>query len=557
MIPANAVATQIQTYLRTQDPQPLVQAVDAVQDIQALFTVGERVHAIVTDQLKNGRFAVLIKDQLLDLNLPRNTQPGDQLDLKVLYDTPKLTFLLQARQAAALAVPASSPRDEADTPTKEAGSAPVELSKTARFVGELMGQAAKGATVDRPAVALVQARPPLITGAAPDTAKLANRMQAAISQSGLFYESHQAEWISGTRPLATLLQEPQATLFARATTVATANATANANVSVNTGSTAALLADDTPLAEIDPVPVLDTDVPAEPLPTMPRSQSLVASSTAGLTPMAPAEVEVDAQALPQPGSPAAILTDTPDSALVLPQVVQMLDEQTTILPPPALLPSAPNAMLEEALDTAWLREAERGQAAKPTLLPGSGVPERAVETSNKLKEVLSGPIERRQVDTVDTLERGEKAAVTPLNLTLNMKHPIEEMPAALRQLVQQQLETLDRRQIAWEGQAWQGQAMRWEIEQDGGRSPTGPEQAPDATVWRSRLQLDLPHLGPINALVTLTGKAQVDVRFSVAMPNTVERIRQQQEKLDSALQAAGLKLSSNLVALDAQDPSRG
>jgi flagellar hook-length control protein FliK len=52
---------------------------------------------------------------------------------------------------------------------------------------------------------------PLWTGAQalPDTTQLAGKLHDALSHSGLFYESHQAQWIAGTRPTTQLLLEPQ------------------------------------------------------------------------------------------------------------------------------------------------------------------------------------------------------------------------------------------------------------------------------------------------------------------------------------------------------------
>jgi hypothetical protein len=44
---------------------------------------------------------------------------------------------------------------------------------------------------------------------APDATVLAGKLHESLSQSGLFYESHQAQWIAGSRSTAQLLQEPQ------------------------------------------------------------------------------------------------------------------------------------------------------------------------------------------------------------------------------------------------------------------------------------------------------------------------------------------------------------
>ncbi|KVH61182.1 ribonuclease E [Burkholderia sp. MSMB1072] len=50
------------------------------------------------------------------------------------------------------------------------------------------------------------------TAAPPPVAALRAALAQAVSESGLFYESHLAQWLAGQRPLAALLREPQARL---------------------------------------------------------------------------------------------------------------------------------------------------------------------------------------------------------------------------------------------------------------------------------------------------------------------------------------------------------
>ncbi|MBR8440581.1 flagellar hook-length control protein FliK, partial [Burkholderia cenocepacia] len=47
---------------------------------------------------------------------------------------------------------------------------------------------------------------------APPVAALRAALAQAVSESGLFYESHLAQWLAGQRPLAALMREPQARL---------------------------------------------------------------------------------------------------------------------------------------------------------------------------------------------------------------------------------------------------------------------------------------------------------------------------------------------------------
>ncbi|XLZ70201.1 flagellar hook-length control protein FliK [Massilia sp. SR12] len=55
----------------------------------------------------------------------------------------------------------------------------------------------------------INGKAPLSAGGAPDPAKLSESLQRALGDSGLFYESHVAEWASGKRPLQDLQREPQ------------------------------------------------------------------------------------------------------------------------------------------------------------------------------------------------------------------------------------------------------------------------------------------------------------------------------------------------------------
>ncbi len=82
--------------------------------------------------------------------------------------------------------------------------APV-LSQAGRVISSVIvaAQNAPGAAL------ALEGSAPLMANQAPQPAQLATRLQDAIGQSGLFYESHLAEWAEGTRPLSELMREPQ------------------------------------------------------------------------------------------------------------------------------------------------------------------------------------------------------------------------------------------------------------------------------------------------------------------------------------------------------------
>ncbi|MDN3577482.1 flagellar hook-length control protein FliK [Chitinimonas viridis] len=388
MIPANAVASQLQAYIRAPE-QSLVQVVDAIQEIQQLFTVGEQVRALVTSQLPTGRFAVLVKDQLLDLNLPRNTEAGEELDMRVVSNSPRLSFLLQRGNAEAAPLP---------QPVASNQSVDVELSPTARFIGNLITGTGNQDEATQDAQALARANP-LFTEAKPDTVKLAETLKQVLSASGLFYESHVAEWAGGKRPLSQLQQEPPA-------------------------------------------------------------KWLEAGASRP-------EVKVEAERLARP----------------------VLEGRTNTL----------------------------------------ALPEQEQELNRTGAELLAQ----------EAAESGNSE--------------LDNMPAAARQLVQQQLQALDQRQVVWMGQAWPGQPLRWEVEEDGGNR--SQEEGAQGKIWHTRLEMVLPHLGHVDILISLSDKTRVEVGFRVAEVATAERIRGAQSQLQAQLDAAGLELTANQVALETDDGS--
>ena len=151
---------------------------------------GQMLSARVDAVLPDGNFRVTVAGQPMSMALPKYLAPGDTLELVFVAREPRLTFALSEGQQ-------SSP------------AAPV-VSRAGRLLESLLprpGTAAMPAAV-ADAAPLLAAAPT----AAGDGATLATKLQGTVTQSGLFYESHQAEWVSGRRDLATLLREPQASL---------------------------------------------------------------------------------------------------------------------------------------------------------------------------------------------------------------------------------------------------------------------------------------------------------------------------------------------------------
>lgn len=181
MIPADTL-NSLKALALTQ--RPLVTATSATSAVAA-FEPGQKFQATVQAQLAPGIFKVQVGEHLLQLQLPGNIRTGDAIMLQVVSLLPRLTFSM-----ATSANPLSTPE---------------QLSSTSRLLSSLTQQPMEKSFV-RPAGST-----PLWAGATrfPDTTELAGKLHQALSHSGLFYESHQAQWLAGSRNTAQLLQEPQ------------------------------------------------------------------------------------------------------------------------------------------------------------------------------------------------------------------------------------------------------------------------------------------------------------------------------------------------------------
>ncbi len=105
-------------------------------------------------------------------------------------------------------------------------------------------------------------------------------------------------------------------------------------------------------------------------------------------------------------------------------------------------------------------------------------------------------------------------------------------------LVRQQLEVLANQAFIWQGEAWPGADMQWEVR----RRPQDGEEDRDFQEdhWSTRLNLHLPSLGDVQARLSLSGDQLV---MRLVAPQSAERLGQAIEPLRARLLAQGLQAS--------------
>lgn len=173
--------------------QPVAPTKD-VQEALSRLASGQRVFAEILNALPNGTYRAVVSQREMVLALPFSAKSGDSLELQVVHTDGKVAFAVVAGRADAQATPAAT----------------TTLSPAAQLISQLIGRAPEKASTPEQAALLASTKPLLGTPPSPQQAQaLAPVLQQAISDSGLFFEAHQARWIDGRYPLASLMREPQ------------------------------------------------------------------------------------------------------------------------------------------------------------------------------------------------------------------------------------------------------------------------------------------------------------------------------------------------------------
>lgn len=156
-------------------------SVEAQQRASTLLQLnpGQQVKAEIIANLPNSLYLARVAGEMYKLEIPLNVQPGETLEMTFVTSDPRVTFQVLR---------------------PELGES-VKLSS----MGKWLADVAKNA----PALPVQQ---PLLEHPEQSTHQLAAGLKSALTQTGLFYEAHLAQWAGGALSLKELLREPQGKL---------------------------------------------------------------------------------------------------------------------------------------------------------------------------------------------------------------------------------------------------------------------------------------------------------------------------------------------------------
>ncbi|NHZ37560.1 flagellar hook-length control protein FliK [Massilia rubra] len=226
--------------------------------------VGKSMRVAVLSRFNDGTFLVRVAGEQARMSLPQGAEAGTEVPMTLISISPRPQFRLDTGQPAQLpgqapgapqlplpagaagpdrtaapppVLPQAQPAPQegqgaaaanmagratslaatllgkspmtasADLPSLDANTLPARISNTGQLLARILdiGHPPSGKA---PAIA---GAAPLIDpkNGAPQAAELARKLEQSISGSGVFYESHVAEWADGKRALSELQREPQ------------------------------------------------------------------------------------------------------------------------------------------------------------------------------------------------------------------------------------------------------------------------------------------------------------------------------------------------------------
>ncbi|NWG87652.1 MAG: flagellar hook-length control protein FliK [Hydrogenophilaceae bacterium] len=195
-----------------------------------------------------------------------------------------------------------------------------------------------------------------------------------------------------------------------------------------------------------------------------------------------------------------------------------LPTQATTSTSPSVLAPAP--LLEEpaAEAEAWL-----------------GPLRQAVKTSGLFYEAHQARWVRGEQSLAE-LQREPQAKLAQAEFAGARVAELDGMPEDAARMAGRQLQMLEGQPFVWQGQAWPGQMLQWQIEERP-EGEGGGEAEPPA--WRTQMRLKLPRLGGVFAEIDLMAQG-LKFRLRADDPQTLAQMREALPLLTNRLDAAGL-----------------
>ena len=488
--------------------------------------VGQSLDGEVLSKLNDGSYLVKITDTSVRMMLPPGVEVGAEVPMTVLSAYPRPTFQIGSgtpsdNQAPQIytATPETPAMAEAYAPPLPSQAPPASLPQPSALPPGVVQEAVQAAA--DAAAALPDAAPAATAPQNPAANSAA--AQGAASQAA----SNQAApgYAAGAVALAAAASAAAAARAAAAGVIATAATPAAARppAAADSAATAAEYAG-ADGADLASALAAGQEAGAAPAAAKPLSPAATLLGKAPLTPASQLPELDPATPGPTLSSMARVLTS------VLSSVTPNAYGSQPVLIGKAALVGANTAPVPEQL-----AQKLHDTVAQSGLFYESHVSD-WVKGERSLPDLLREPQMQRQAD----------AAADPQTAA---RPPGSAPDLSAAQLVNLQLHTQEQARVQWQGEAWPGQQMQWDIQREqreGGKSSDEPGDG-SAPVWRSGVRFRFPILGNISASVTVAGD-QVQIQVQADSGESAATLRAYAGQLEAAMTAAGAPLSSLTIS---------
>jgi hypothetical protein len=146
----------------------------------------------------------------------------------------------------------------------------------------------------------------------------------------------------------------------------------------------------------------------------------------------------------------------------------------------------------------------------------------------------TSPAATATLSPVDEREGKDAASVKP---------PLQGEIADARTLplVRQQLNLLTSGMFLWQGEAWKGQPMEWEVREREAHPEQGEEHG-----WQTTLRLELPNLGRVSGVISLAGN-ELRLTLEAGSADSATLLGGRTSDLKGRLEAAGIDVKGVVV----------
>jgi hypothetical protein len=153
--------------------------------------------------------------------------------------------------------------------------------------------------------------------------------------------------------------------------------------------------------------------------------------------------------------------------------------------------------------------------------------------------------------SLDTLLREPQARLGQVTHTSSNLAELDGMPEDAARLAGRQLQMLEGAPFIWQGLAWPGQTMQWQVREESADEGGGEADSGSAE-WVTELNLILPRMGGVQAQLSLNGE-RLRLRLSAEEPETRAVLQAALPTLAKGFVASGLQP----VSLQVEDALSG